>query len=648
MWSNATILRRCLSRSLGLAIVATLVVVAFTRADSGSDQVTDTPARSTAGKQGPEPPALYVSTSGDDEADCSQDAPCKSWNAAYEKAAPGEVIELAAGDYGDVRIEQLARKDGAERVLFRPAPNAKVAVGDLEIDGTHDIEVRDVTSSKGWSIHGMAENIVLRDVDIKDSEFGGWLGGTRNVEILGGEIGAIDPNDGLHMNNADGENYDTVIDGIYMHDLTRARDEESHVDCVQVGSAINLVIRDSRFVNCGTQGVFLSAYGGGTTRGVTLENNWIGPAQLGFQSIFVGDAQDVSLRFNSVAGGGVFVDGIEKSTTTIVGNILAGTDAYGCQQLVALSATFAYNVVPEECPEAEDHNVVDPKVNDHYVSVDARESAKFDLHLTREALAIDHGDPESFPKADYDGDKRPLGDAPDAGADEFDPAAPTPTATPTETATATPTETATATPTETATAAPTETATATPTRSATPAPVQTATVTAMAVSTSAPDLRSTSDDDAPTSLTASEPARGTPAAFESLTTPKTKAQMLLGSRAVRLASVDALRGSDVFAREVPLRLAANSAPQRVLAVVPAVTGTLTVKPRLMVAGRGTRLSAPKLRVTAGQAAVIALRLTPGARARLRKAARARLELALTLSAAGKRSADAVSIEIKRP
>jgi hypothetical protein len=44
--------------------------------------------------------------------------------------------------------------------------------------------------------------------------------------------------------------------------------------------------------------------------------------------------------------------------------------------------------------------------------------ASFDLHLKPGSPAIDAGDPASFPGADIDGQRRPIGAAPDAGADE--------------------------------------------------------------------------------------------------------------------------------------------------------------------------------------------------------------------------------------
>lgn len=85
-----------------------------------------------------------------------------------------------------------------------------------------------------------------------------------------------------------------------------------------------------------------------------------------------------------------------------------------------------------------------------------------DLHLQSGSPAINAANPAYAPNTDFDGQSRPLGPAPDIGADEVEPqSTATPTAFP-----------VTATPTATDTPLPTATATATPQPSATPTPPQ--------------------------------------------------------------------------------------------------------------------------------------------------------------------------------
>jgi hypothetical protein len=505
----------------------------------------------------------YVAPTGADGGGCTQQAPCRSWAAAYQSAGAGDDVELAGGEYGDVALRGLARKASSARVVFRPAPGARVTVGDLDIDGTHDVEIQGVSSSEGWQVHGMAENVVLRDVRVVGSRYGGFLGGSRGVRVIGGEIGSIDPNDGLHMNVADGQNYDTVIDGLYMHDLTRTQDPSAHTDCVQAGSAIGLVIRNSRFVNCATQGIFLSQYGGGTTSDITLENNWLGPAQLGFYALYVGLATNVTVRNNSIAGSGAFVD-TPASATTMVGNILASTDAFGCATLAQRAARFAYNVTPAGCPGAA-AAVTDSEVESSFVNASAADSGAFDLHLRPGAKAIGRGDPGSFPATDIDGQSRPQSGAPDAGADEYG----------------------------TAPSGPTE-------GSATP-----------------------------------------PAAAES---PVNRVRELVGPKFVRIAAVDRLPGVRVYASERPLSLRATARSQRLLAVVADRAGTLKVRQRVIVKRRSVRLRTRTLRLRAGEAQAVVVRLTRPARKRLRTTRTARLALAFAFG----RAVDSVTLRTRRP
>ena len=122
------------------------------------------------------------------------------------------------------------------------------------------------------------------------------------------------------------------------------------------------------------------------------------------------------------------------------------------------------------------------------------------LHLLPTATdAIDQASSLAQVTDDFDGDARPIGPAPDVGADEYGVAlsTATPTPSPTSTATPTPTQTPTPTATWTPTATPTNTPTATPTDTPTPTHTQTptATWTPTATSTNTP---TTTPTDTPT------------------------------------------------------------------------------------------------------------------------------------------------------
>src|SRR3954452_20243652 len=84
---------------------------------------------------------FYLAPDGDDRAECSKAAPCRTWATAYAKANPGALIELAGGRYGNVELTKLPRKADPKPVVFRPAEGAEVKVGDLDVNGTSDVEI---------------------------------------------------------------------------------------------------------------------------------------------------------------------------------------------------------------------------------------------------------------------------------------------------------------------------------------------------------------------------------------------------------------------------------------------------------------------------------------------------------------------------
>src|SRR5437667_344913 len=49
--------------------------------------------------------SFYVSPTGNDAGPCTQVAPCASFDRAYKLAKPGQVVEVAGGEYGSQVIE---------------------------------------------------------------------------------------------------------------------------------------------------------------------------------------------------------------------------------------------------------------------------------------------------------------------------------------------------------------------------------------------------------------------------------------------------------------------------------------------------------------------------------------------------------------
>jgi hypothetical protein len=360
---------------------------------------------------------VYLSPNGNDGAPCTQAAPCKTFDRGYRVSPAGGDVELAGGTYGGQSLTNLPVKPSAAKVVFRPAAGASVRIGYLDVVNSDNIEVRSMATG-GWGLRSGAAHVILRDLTANDlTQAAGYFSGSDDIQIIGGEIARTDPNDGIHMNNGSGSNTNIVIDGLLMHDLTINRDSTSHNDCIQTGDVTNLTIRNSRFVNCGTQGVFLNPYNGGATRNVLIENSWFGKAQLGYNVLYVGDAVGVTVRNNSFTGQVTSYNPASFTHLKMVNNIFAGNDSYNCGGLASKSEIFDYNQSSGSCGSAK-HHTASSAVASQFTST-SNDASVFDLHLKAGAPAIDKGSPTDSAANDYDGQARPIGGAPDAGADEY-------------------------------------------------------------------------------------------------------------------------------------------------------------------------------------------------------------------------------------
>lgn len=353
---------------------------------------------------GPGPPivaaSVFVSPSGSDSAGCSVGAPCASLGRAYRVADPGDVVEVAAGSYPSQTIALDPGKTSGTDVVVRPAPGASVSVSYLSVYGRH-LEIRDIATS-GWYIRPGSSDVTFRGVVSDGSTF---ITSADQVRLIGGEIRDVDSADGLQVKRATSgyaEPTDLLIDGLYIHDITRTGDPSSHVECVQFTAARNVVIRNSRFNHCGTQGVFFKEGLGGQIDDVLLENNWFGTLSGYNTLIFDDGVSDMTARYNSFAQSPRLGGGAGTSGLTAYGNI-------GTLTSCGTGVGYHHNVWSGVSCGAGDVTAAPGFVN----------QSAFDLRLAPGSAGIDRGDPSSHPSTDIAGTARPLGGAPDAGAHEL-------------------------------------------------------------------------------------------------------------------------------------------------------------------------------------------------------------------------------------
>ena len=88
---------------------------------------------------------LKLSPSGSDSAACTASAPCRSFDRAYEQAAPGDTVELAAGSYGSQTIDAPEKPAGAAPIVFTPSGATKASLGTFRVNRGSAIELRNAT-----------------------------------------------------------------------------------------------------------------------------------------------------------------------------------------------------------------------------------------------------------------------------------------------------------------------------------------------------------------------------------------------------------------------------------------------------------------------------------------------------------------------
>ena len=176
------------------AAAATAIIVTLALLDISGGSPTATTERGNLHAPAPKP-RVFVSTTGSDTNPCTMAAPCASFNRGYQAARSGDVVEIAAGEYGPQRLEFDARKTGLEHVVLRQASGAVVRAPLLEF-GKPALGVKSPTrvTVSGLAIDYVlilegsnAADIVLRGIDGKTFDI---FGGNR-IRVLGGDYWAV-------------------------------------------------------------------------------------------------------------------------------------------------------------------------------------------------------------------------------------------------------------------------------------------------------------------------------------------------------------------------------------------------------------------------------------------------------------------------
>jgi hypothetical protein len=271
--------------------------------------------------------SLFVAPGGDDGGGCTADAPCGSFDAAYHAARPGQVVQLAGGDYRSQTLTTDPAKAGSgcesdgelgACVILHPAPGARVVVDNLNFGDNYknvgpagvaivaDRRRSLLTTSTNFN---QAREIALWGIDHRNI----YVTGGRDIAIRGGRVGGQTSPDGLHpeIQGVYGAVPAIVptrltIENVYFHDINTTS-PTAHVDCLQIESGVKLVIRGNQFVRCGSTGLRVS-YGGGANenppRHLVIEDNVFRncvdtPVSECYYAAQLGIGHDVLVRHNT-------------------------------------------------------------------------------------------------------------------------------------------------------------------------------------------------------------------------------------------------------------------------------------------------------------------------------------------------------------
>lgn len=375
--------------------------------------------------QAASPAGAFVSSSGSDNAPCTRNAPCASFDRAYRAAASGASVEIAAGTYPTQEVTRDASKtDGAPPVTFVPATGAAVVVnGDLVFLGVHDVRVDRLR------VNSLALLPSTRSALTSNTEYSSHLRFSRmgvkvlyiragsNITIADSAIGNYSYLEGYGSNTIgsyDGMPPSTniVLDRVTFRGIRRDS-SPSHAECLFLQNVDGIAIRRSRFLECPVMGIFSQAVGDAfNPQHVTIENNFIGhPFADASSSIYVdyrggNPPTNWVIRFNSLGGGLRFAEGSSFRGIVVDSNVGPNGSGY-----CGTDVSYVSNV----------WTGVRCGTTDRVAPTGYRDLAGLDYRLKECAAAVDRGNATSFPGTDIAGRKRPVGKHPDAGAWEAPP-----------------------------------------------------------------------------------------------------------------------------------------------------------------------------------------------------------------------------------
>jgi chitodextrinase len=327
---------------------------------------------------------VFVAPGGSDSNPCTASAPCLSWNHAYQVAAPGQVVQIAAGTYaGQTIAVDSSMSSATQDITFVTAPGATVTLtGDLQILGSHVHIVGPIATDQHHKLLIDSIPSPQRTHNVTVENFSGEdfvIGPASYVTVKGGSFG---PSVGCQdtgeyenkisaSNNLPGVAPDHItIDGVTIHDQTTVNSVSCHNGGLNIVGSTFLTIENSKWYKAMVYDIEFDDFTGSfPLHDIVIQNNWfdaptgaldnVGGCSTGVNCAGEADvqvkwngvaAQSWLVRFNSFANG--FApewDGPPPSYSNfrVVGN--AGGNAWNgsawmaCAPAGKSGVTIAYN-----------------------------------------------------------------------------------------------------------------------------------------------------------------------------------------------------------------------------------------------------------------------------------------------------------------
>jgi hypothetical protein len=331
-------------------------------------------------------PALFVAPTGSDARSCrTPRAACATFQRAYRLARPGQIVEVAGGDYPEQAVTVVPGRKGPN-VVFQPAAGERVTLGGLRLgipgelgQGPSHLTFRRMRmavkgsapgarNEEGISIGAGSKHIRLERMDAGSLHT--WF--ADHVTVVGGDFGpchAVAGPPNVCGNSMIDVSSNVTIDGALFHDyrfdptcFTPAAGSGCHYECMYVNGGANITIRNSKFRDCAIYDIFATISGPDAGRlghrNLLIENNWFdtpwtedtsGGARARASAVSLAWCQNspqgyrgVVVRFNSFQRNtGVELDrnpACRFEDVSIVGNLLSYPG--NCDSRI----TYAYNV----------------------------------------------------------------------------------------------------------------------------------------------------------------------------------------------------------------------------------------------------------------------------------------------------------------